>query len=435
MQADPESHSTEGSSTTTSTMEAPSSAGDAPFRDEERGLLTPTTTRPFAGAAEDATEIQVQQHPTSDAASDGFLKRKTSQLLEAVSFTSSHGPGDAPLSPRLATLVDAYAASAVAAAMKSEIEDVAQARGGEDAGGEMRDVVVESGLLRGRKRASWTTQFGILSGRAFKNLYRDPALLTAHYTASIALARVWIFFCWFLGADCWLLIPFGETVICGLFYQNVSNDIGGFQNRLGTFALRFSVKLPVMLTMPVGCRRVLLHVGSVWFLVFVQRWPVCKREDPLHAGAVSLVLPLSLRVNLTWRARRSNGYYSSFTYFSSKVSLHFRLRADELTYRCSLHQGPVRHLTIAHRAAHAVWWDRVRPRRLRADRCRVLEVPAHARAVQPHDRKRGTAHRRRMREHERRKLRGNVGDAVQVRSFTPSPICWGLTAHLTCSSR
>ena len=125
MQADPESHSTEGSSTTTSTMEAPSSAGDAPFRDEERGLLTPTTTRPFAGAAEDATEIQVQQHPTSDAASDGFLKRKTSQLLEAVSFTSSHGPGDAPLSLRLATLVDAYAASAVAAAIAATMRSAA----------------------------------------------------------------------------------------------------------------------------------------------------------------------------------------------------------------------------------------------------------------------------------------------------------------------
>jgi hypothetical protein len=41
---------------------------------------------------------------------------------------------------------------------------------------------------RRRRGASWPTQFRILSGRAFKNLYRDPALLTAHYLSSIALA-------------------------------------------------------------------------------------------------------------------------------------------------------------------------------------------------------------------------------------------------------
>ena len=34
-----------------------------------------------------------------------------------------------------------------------------------------------------------------------------------------------------------------------MFYQNVSNDIGGFQNRLGSFALRSTVKFHVMLTM------------------------------------------------------------------------------------------------------------------------------------------------------------------------------------------
>lgn len=59
---------------------------------------------------------------------------------------------------------------------------------------ETRDVALESGLLRGRKRATWATQFSILSGRAFKNLYRDPALLTAHYMGSVALACECILF-------------------------------------------------------------------------------------------------------------------------------------------------------------------------------------------------------------------------------------------------
>ena len=71
--------------------------------------------------------------------------------------------------------------------------------------GEMRDVAIESTLLKGRKRATWMTQFRILSGRAFKNLYRDPALLAAHYLSSIALACEFLYFFLFFplcGLDC-----------------------------------------------------------------------------------------------------------------------------------------------------------------------------------------------------------------------------------------
>ena len=50
------------------------------------------------------------------------------------------------------------------------------------------DVALENSLTKGRKRATWGTQFRILSGRAFKNLYRDPALLAAHYNSSIVVA-------------------------------------------------------------------------------------------------------------------------------------------------------------------------------------------------------------------------------------------------------
>ena len=96
----------------------------------------------------------------------------------------------------LAALVEAYRASEIAAAIQRDVEVVSRAHshsagpgnGPTNGESELPDVAVESLLLKGRKRASWTTQFRILSGRAFKNLYRDPALLTAHYTSSIALA-------------------------------------------------------------------------------------------------------------------------------------------------------------------------------------------------------------------------------------------------------
>lgn len=134
----------------------------------------------------DETELRTRPNSLSSATGN-YLKRKTSQLINAV--TSSASTTSDPLSAPLTALVEAYAASDIAAEIKAEMEEVARVNSaGVNGNGEMRDVAVESTLLKGRKRASWATQFRILSGRAFKNLYRDPALLAAHYLSSIALA-------------------------------------------------------------------------------------------------------------------------------------------------------------------------------------------------------------------------------------------------------
>jgi hypothetical protein len=92
-------------------------------------------------------------------------------------------------------LVKFYRESNIAKEVRHEIDVAAMANGLNNGtathagdGGAMRDVAEESTVLRGRRRASWPTQFRILSGRAFKNLYRNPALLTAHYAAAIAIA-------------------------------------------------------------------------------------------------------------------------------------------------------------------------------------------------------------------------------------------------------
>jgi hypothetical protein len=156
---------------------------DANFRDEENGLGHQLSIRPQSSHSTAAGSLDI---------ATGFIKRKTSQLMDAVSI-SSHKTDNPPLAPRLATLVETYANSDIAEEIKNEIEEVrtsahAGANGNGTEGGETRDIVVESSLLRGRKRASWGTQFRILSGRAFKNLYRDPALLAAHYISSVALA-------------------------------------------------------------------------------------------------------------------------------------------------------------------------------------------------------------------------------------------------------
>lgn len=123
-------------------------------------------------------------------------------MIEAVSSASSSGTSSSKrLPPKLLALVNAYATSEIALTVKREYEEIRREteRGEEGRGvlgrvNELPDVAVEMTLLRGRKRASWGTQFRILSGRAFKNLYRDPALLAAHYLSSVALACECFFF-------------------------------------------------------------------------------------------------------------------------------------------------------------------------------------------------------------------------------------------------
>ncbi|KAI0955797.1 hypothetical protein AcV7_006368 [Taiwanofungus camphoratus] len=241
--------------------EATTSDEDNNVRDEERALGRGATTLSISArssngqssTAGDETELQIRSGSSSGSSS--FIKRKTSQLLEAIA--PSPYKGDAPLPPRLAALVDAFSNSHVAASLQADTEEAARASNPtSDGTAELPDVALENSLTRGRKRASWVTQFRILSGRAFKNLYRDPALLTVHYISAVVMAFV-----------------------SGFFYHNVSNDIPGFQNRLGAF----------------------------FFM--------------LALFGFSCLSSLNLFANerILFMRERANGYYSSFTYFASKI--------------------------------------------------------------------------------------------------------------------
>lgn len=180
--------------------------------DEERGFpivphAVPLSVRSIlSNNLDDDTALQPTRptSATSSSSSTNFVKRKTSQIYEAVvsngvvnivggKKTDATG---IPLAPALAVLVDAYATSDIAAGIKAHGDqlrrelvrtDNVDATGGA-VSNELPDVVLETSILRGRKGASWGTQFRILSGRAFKNLYRDPALLAAHYLSAIGLA-------------------------------------------------------------------------------------------------------------------------------------------------------------------------------------------------------------------------------------------------------
>lgn len=110
--------------------------------------------------------------------------------------------------------------------------------------------------LRGYKKASLWTQFTILSSRAFKNLYRNPMLMLAHYIMAIVLAG-----------------------FCSVLYRGLTLDISGFQNRLGLFFFVLA----------------LLGFSTLTSL-------------SLFAAERALYIK-----------ERSNGYYSPVTYFTAKL--------------------------------------------------------------------------------------------------------------------
>lgn len=177
--------------TPTTAVDTPDSEPSTPVGEASLNLGTEEQGLAHHAAASTSSgdETARRTRPNSIASSTGaFIKRKTSELFSSASQRSVDGP----LPPKLAALVDAYATSEIAADIKSDIELAKRNAGAADGaranGDELPDIAAETTLLRGRKRASLWTQFRILSGRAFKNLYRDPALLTAHYTSSVALA-------------------------------------------------------------------------------------------------------------------------------------------------------------------------------------------------------------------------------------------------------
>ncbi|KAF5342525.1 hypothetical protein D9611_002045 [Ephemerocybe angulata] len=250
--------------------------------DEERGLLVPKTVpisvRSVVSTTLDGNssgaEVRAPESVTSASSNFTYIKQRAADLLDAVTpVTMAGGKGYAGKgqahAPKLDTLVEAYRASEIAKGIEEEtkalLEDVARGANGNGNGAganggnvsnEPVDAVLETSLLRGRKRASWGTQFTILSGRAFKNLYRDPALLAAHYLSAIGLA-----------------------LICGLFVHNVTNDIPGFQNRLGIFFFTLA----------------------------------------LFGFSCLSSLGLFANERILFMRERANGYYSTFTYFTSKI--------------------------------------------------------------------------------------------------------------------
>lgn len=141
--------------------------------DPELGVRSSRLAINTASSTDDDTELDTV--PNSAASGNASF---TSRIFGSGRMS----PSQVELSPKLAKLVDAYAGSEVAQETKQEITAAStHARANGHADG-------QAVVLRSYKRAGWWSQFMILSGRAFKNLYRNPMLMLSHYAVAVIVA-------------------------------------------------------------------------------------------------------------------------------------------------------------------------------------------------------------------------------------------------------
>lgn len=158
-------------------------------------------------------------------------------------------------------LVSAFAQSDISSTTHDEIQQAvagAQTANGRNANGYTADGpnIHTSVVGKGYARVGYTRQFIIISQRTWKNLYRNPLLMLTHYAIAILLG-----------------------VLSGYLFYGLTEDIPGFQNRLGLFFFVLALFGFSTLTS--------LNVFSSERLLFTRE--------------------------------RANGYYSPVTYFASKV--------------------------------------------------------------------------------------------------------------------
>ncbi|KAK2749926.1 hypothetical protein FQN57_005343 [Myotisia sp. PD_48] len=193
----------------------------------------------------------------------GSIDKRVQQ--DTVPPRGSEEPDDPPpiaagYATDLDLLVSCYANSKVAASVRQEIasavRDASAANGITDLSQPQTNGVGGNNHMTGYARVGLIRQFIVLSKRTWKNLYRNPMLMLTHYAIAILLA-----------------------VLSGYLFYGLTDDIKGFQNRLGLF----------------------------FFLL------------ALFGFSTLTSLTVFSSERLLFMRERANGYYSPVTYFAAKV--------------------------------------------------------------------------------------------------------------------
>ncbi|KAL7620149.1 FAD-dependent urate hydroxylase [Parahypoxylon ruwenzoriense] len=218
---------------------------------QERELFTKRKNAVDTAASSDIEE---------DASSYKLHKQPVGALRPHIVIEDVH---DLPPSAgtNLDSLVQAFAESDISGSIHGEIQQAvtsARRANGQNGNALQGGHPNGSAIGRGYARVGYLRQFVILSQRTWKNLYRNPLLMLTHYAIAIVLA-----------------------VLSGYLFYGLTDDIPGFQNRLGLFFFLLALFGFSTLTS--------LNVFAAERLLFVRE--------------------------------RANGYYSPITYFVAKVLL------------------------------------------------------------------------------------------------------------------
>ncbi|GAA5979551.1 hypothetical protein JCM5350_004931 [Sporobolomyces pararoseus] len=215
------------------------SASEDPERGNARVRPAPVNT----SHSSTPEETELDSRLNSPASLAGQAKK-----LFSGSSSGRNTPTSTPLPPHLARLVNAFTDSEVRKQTRAEVEGSQASANGHASN--------DSHVLRSYKGATWWSQFKILSGRSFKNLYRDPMLMLSHYAVAVVAAGM-----------------------CAFLFRGLTDDIPGFQNRMGM--IFFTLAL-----FGFGCLTTLAAFSSE---------------------------------RLLFTRERANGYYNPFTYFAAKL--------------------------------------------------------------------------------------------------------------------
>lgn len=139
--------------------------------------------------------------------------RMAKQNAQASSINEeSHDlPPDANGNTNLDVLVSSYESSEVKSELHSDIQSAVSSTTDSN-GSLLTPNGAASGKVRGYRKPRLHKQFAILSRRTWRNLYRNPMLMLTHYAIAIVLA-----------------------VFLGFLFYGLTDDLKGFQNRLGFF--------------------------------------------------------------------------------------------------------------------------------------------------------------------------------------------------------
>jgi ABC-type multidrug transport system ATPase subunit len=121
-------------------------------------------------------------------------------------------PPDFGSNTNLDILVSSYEASDVKSELHSDIQSAISDASDSNGNPLLTPNGTSTGKVRGYRKPMVPTQFLILSRRTWRNLYRNPQLMLTHYAIAILLA-----------------------VFLGFLFYGLTDDLKGFQNRLGFF--------------------------------------------------------------------------------------------------------------------------------------------------------------------------------------------------------